>query len=164
MTDSYILEKVFRKITGLKFETLLLSSDCLSLRKTDAIFALSGKTPLEIQLFIASANSWESTSADILTSLGGILSVPLAFLSPIFLRKLINFRSGYIIKWKLFYSLWIVQILPYFKHVRMIIKILHCFVNDHVIFQWICAQNKGARFLSEWFFHYNYIVVIKCFY
>ena len=57
MTDSYILEKVFRKITGLKFETLLLSSDCLSLRKADAIFALSGKTPLEIQLFIASANS-----------------------------------------------------------------------------------------------------------
>ena len=57
MTDSYILEKGFRKITGLKFETLLLSSDCLSLRKTDAIFALSGKTPLEIQLFIASANS-----------------------------------------------------------------------------------------------------------
>ena len=88
MTDSYILEKVFRTLTGLKFETLFLSSDCLSIGGTDAIFALSGKTPLEILLFIASANGWESTLADILTSLGGILSVPVAFLSSIFLRSL----------------------------------------------------------------------------
>ena len=56
MTDSYILEKVFRALTDLKFETLFLSSDCLSLGETDAIFALSGKTPLEILLFITSAN------------------------------------------------------------------------------------------------------------
>ena len=56
MTDSYILEKVFRKLTGLKFETLFLSSDCLSIGETDAIFALSGKTPLEILLLIVSAN------------------------------------------------------------------------------------------------------------
>ena len=56
MTDSYILEKLFRTLTGLKFETLVLSSDCLSIGETDAIFALSGKTPLEILLFVASAN------------------------------------------------------------------------------------------------------------
>ena len=56
MTDSYILEKVFRTLTGLKSETLFLSLDCLSIGETDAIFALSGKTPLEILLFIASAN------------------------------------------------------------------------------------------------------------
>ena len=55
MTDSYILEQVLRTI-GLKFDTLFLSWDCLSIRKTDAIFALSEKTPLEILLFIASAN------------------------------------------------------------------------------------------------------------
>ena len=54
MKDSYILEKVFRTLTGLKFETL--SSDCLSIGETDAIFALAGKTPLEILLLIASAN------------------------------------------------------------------------------------------------------------
>ena len=68
MKDPYILEKVIRTITGLKSETSFLSSDCLSIGETDAIFALSGKTPLEILLFTAPANGWESTSADILTS------------------------------------------------------------------------------------------------
>ena len=43
MTNSYILEKVFRTLTGLKFETWFLSSECLSIGETDAIFALSGK-------------------------------------------------------------------------------------------------------------------------
>ena len=84
MTNSYILEKVFRTLTGLKFETWFLSSECLSIGETDAIFALSGKTPLEILLFIASANGWESIWSDILTSLGEILSIPVAFLSSIF--------------------------------------------------------------------------------
>ena len=56
MIDLYILEKVFRTLTGLKFETLFLSLDCLSIGETDAIFALSGKTPLEILLFIASTH------------------------------------------------------------------------------------------------------------
>ena len=37
MTDSYILEKMFRTLTGLKFETLFLSSNCLLIRDTDAI-------------------------------------------------------------------------------------------------------------------------------
>ena len=60
----------------------------MSIRQTDAIFALSGKTPLEILLFIASANGRESTSEDILTSVGGILSVLVAFLLSIFLRSL----------------------------------------------------------------------------
>ena len=55
-TDSYILEKVFRTLTGLKFESSFLSLDCLSIGETDAIFLLSEKTPLEILLFIASAN------------------------------------------------------------------------------------------------------------
>ena len=76
MMDSYVLEKVFRKLAGLKFGTLFLSLDCLSLGETDVIFALTEKTLLEILLFIASATSWESISGDILTSLGGILSVP----------------------------------------------------------------------------------------
>ena len=56
MTDSYILEKEFRKLSGLKFETSLVSSDCLLIGQTDAIFALLGKTTLEIQLFIVSAD------------------------------------------------------------------------------------------------------------
>ena len=75
---------MLRTLTSAKFDTLFLSSDCLSIGETDTIFALSGKTPLEILLFIASANGWESTSADILTSLGGILSVLVAFLPSIF--------------------------------------------------------------------------------
>ena len=56
MTDPYILQKVFRKLTGLKFETLFLSSDCLSIEETNAIIAWSGKTPLETLLLIASAS------------------------------------------------------------------------------------------------------------
>ena len=54
MTDSYTLEKVFRALTGPKFETSFLSSDCLSTGEAD--FALSEKTPLEILLFIASVS------------------------------------------------------------------------------------------------------------
>ena len=88
MTDSYILEKVFRTLTGLKFQNLSLSLDCLSIGKTDSISALSGKTPLEILLFIASVTGSESTSADILTSLGGILSIHVAFFLSIFSRSL----------------------------------------------------------------------------
>ena len=84
MTDSYILGKVFGTRTALKIDTLLVSSDCLSIGETDAIFALSGKTLLEILLLTASAKGWESTSADILTLLGGFLPVPVAFLSSIF--------------------------------------------------------------------------------
>ena len=48
MMDSYVLEKVFRKLAGLKFGTLFLSLDCLSLGETDVIFALTEKTLLEI--------------------------------------------------------------------------------------------------------------------
>ena len=114
-----------------------------------------------------------STSADALTSLGGkwyfnkyrrnfIGSCSLFFVY--IFEKLISFRSGYIIKVKLFYSLWIVKISPYFKYARMITITLHYFVNEHVIFQWICVRNKVARFLSRRFFRYIYIVVIKCFY
>ena len=36
VADWYILEKVFRTITGLKFETLFLLLDCSSTRETDA--------------------------------------------------------------------------------------------------------------------------------
>ena len=49
----------------------------------------------------------------------------------------------------------------------MITMTLHYFVNDHVIFLFICARNKIKRFLSRRFFHYVvviYVVVIKCFY
>ena len=56
MTESYIFEKVFRTLTVLKSETLFLSSDCFPIGETDAIFEMSGKTPLEILLFRASAN------------------------------------------------------------------------------------------------------------
>ena len=56
MTDSYMLQKMFKTLTVVKFETLFLSSDCLSIGETDAIFALSGKNSLEILLFIAFAN------------------------------------------------------------------------------------------------------------
>ena len=48
MTDSYILEKLFRALTGEKFEILFLSSNCLSIGETDTIFAFSGKTPLKL--------------------------------------------------------------------------------------------------------------------
>ena len=87
MTEPYILEKVFRTVTVLKFETLFLLPDCLSIREIDAVFALSGKT-LKILLFIATVNGRGGTSADILTSLGGYLSVPIAVLSSILLRSL----------------------------------------------------------------------------
>ena len=53
MRGSHILEKVFRTLTDVKFETIFLSSDYLSIGETDAIFALSGKTALE---YTASAN------------------------------------------------------------------------------------------------------------
>ena len=136
-------------------------------------------------------------------------------------KKLINFRSGYTIKLKLFYSLWIAQILPYFtysmsdnvtppisrvvigrhlifcwltlppccnsprkctaakykkrqknwvsnchinilfKYARVITIVLHYFVNDHVIFQWICVRNKVSRFFFGRFFHY---LITKSFY
>ena len=72
MTNSYILEKVFRTRTGIKFETLFSSSDYFSRGETDAIFALSGKAPLEMLLLIESANGGEITSGDILTRLRGI--------------------------------------------------------------------------------------------
>ena len=87
MTESHILEKVFRTVTVLKFETLFLSSDCLPIREIHAVFALLGKT-LKILLFTATVNGRGRTSADILTSLGGNLSVPIAVLSSIFLRSL----------------------------------------------------------------------------
>ena len=45
---------MFRILTGLKFETLFLSFDFLSTGKTEATFASSEKTPLEILLFAAS--------------------------------------------------------------------------------------------------------------
>ena len=76
-------------------------------------------------------------------------------------EKLINFRSGYIIKLEMFYSLWIVKILHYFKYARMITIMLHLLVNDDVIFQGICLRNKVARLLSRIFFHYIHIVVIN---
>ena len=63
---------MFRTRTGIKFETLFSSSDCFSRGKTDAIFALSGKAPLEMLLLIESANGGEITSGDILTRLRGI--------------------------------------------------------------------------------------------
>ena len=56
MEDSYILERMFRTLTSLKFQTLFLSEDCLSIGETDAIFTLLGKNPLEILLFIASTS------------------------------------------------------------------------------------------------------------
>ena len=69
MTDSYILEKIFRTLTDLKFETLILSFNCLSTGKTLATFTLTGKTPLEILFITASPNDSESTVADNFTSL-----------------------------------------------------------------------------------------------
>ena len=99
MTDSYILDKVFSTLTGLNFETLFLLSICLSIGERDAIFALSEKTPLEILLFIASANGWGSTSADILTSLGRVLSVSVAFLTFIFSRSLQTSEVVALLNW-----------------------------------------------------------------
>ena len=37
MTDSYILEKKFRTLIDIKFETLFLSSDCFSVGETKKI-------------------------------------------------------------------------------------------------------------------------------
>ena len=71
----------------------------MSIGETDAIFSLLGKTPLEILLLIASANGRESTSADILTSLRTILSVPVAFLSFMFLRSLRNSEVVTFLNW-----------------------------------------------------------------
>ena len=91
MTDSYILEKVFRTLTGLKFEALFLSSDCLSLGEQMQSLHCQKRLHYKktsLLLFMASANGRESTPTDILTSFGRILSVPVAFLSSIFLRSL----------------------------------------------------------------------------
>ena len=76
MIGSYILGTVFRVITGLKFELLFWSFDCLPTKETEVNFALSGKTRFELLLLMASANCWESTVADSFTSLRGSLSVP----------------------------------------------------------------------------------------
>ena len=84
MTDSHILEKVFRTLI---WDFILIIGLFVN-RGNRCIFALSGKTPLGILLFIASTNGWESTSAGISNSLGGILSVPVAYLTFIFLRSL----------------------------------------------------------------------------
>ena len=144
MADSYISEKVFRALTGPKFETLFLSSHCLSIGETDAIFALSGKTPLEILLFIASGN--EKALQQLFQSVWrNFIRFCRLFVVRI-LKKLINFRSGYTITLKLFYSLRIVKIFPYLKYARMITIMLHYFVNDNVIFQWMDVQNKVTRF------------------
>ena len=53
----------------------------LSRRDTRAIFASLGKTPFDMLLFILFDNSAAKTPAASLTSFGGILSKPEAFLA-----------------------------------------------------------------------------------
>lgn len=84
ITDSHVLEKNFKPLIGLRLETLFLSFNFLLPGKTEATFALSGKTLLDILLFIAPVISWKSTVADNFTSLVGILSVSATFLSSVF--------------------------------------------------------------------------------
>lgn len=75
ITDSCISEKMFTTLTCLKFEKIFSSFNCLPTREIGATFALSAKNPLEILLFIASANGWESTIVNKFASLGGLLWV-----------------------------------------------------------------------------------------
>ena len=87
VTAWYILGKTFRTLTGQKFKTLFLSFDCLTTGETESTLALSGKIPLEILFIIVSPNGLESAVAYNSSSLGGILSVPAAFLSSMFLSS-----------------------------------------------------------------------------
>ena len=85
ITDSNILEDIFRALAGLKFETLLLSFDCFSAGETEKTVALSGKSVLEILLFISSGKDWESTIANSFASVRDVLLVPVDFLSSMYL-------------------------------------------------------------------------------
>ena len=120
---------MFRTLTSVKFDTLFLSSDCLSIGETDAIFVLSGKTPLEILLFIASANGWERDRKHFSRYFNQLRRNFVRSCS-LFVFYILNFRSDYTIKLKLFNSLWIVKVFHYFKYARMITIMLHYFVND----------------------------------
>ena len=72
-------EEQFNKLTGLKFDTVYLSSIFLSIGTTEATFALSGKVNEVILLFMDIHKGFERTSEASLTNLIGSLSVPAAF-------------------------------------------------------------------------------------
>ena len=72
-------EEQFNKLTGLKFDTVYLSSIFLSIGTTEATFALSGKVNEAILLFMDIHKGFERTSEASLTNLIGSLSVPAAF-------------------------------------------------------------------------------------
>ena len=60
---------------------------CLSEGETHTILALSGNIPLLKLLLIAMANGLLKTFADSFISFGGILSMPMDFFLPIFLKS-----------------------------------------------------------------------------
>ena len=72
-------EEQFNKLTGLKFDTVYLSSIFLSIGTTEATFALSGKVNEVILLFMDIYKGFERTSEASLTNLIGNLSVAAAF-------------------------------------------------------------------------------------
>ena len=147
--DSYVLERMFRTLTSLKFQTLFLSEDCLSIGETDAIFTLLGKNPLEILLFIASTSGWESTSADILTSLGGILSVAVAFLSSIFWRCSWISKVVPLWNWNCSAVCELSKFCLILMYARVTTIILHYFVNDLIIFHELDSKIKSKGFCLE---------------
>ena len=80
ITFSYILEKAFRILTGLKFKTSYLSGFPLWAGTTETILALSGKIPWPKQQFIAWVKGSAIVSAPILISFGKTGVTPTVFL------------------------------------------------------------------------------------
>ena len=138
MTDSCILEKAFRTLTGLKFETLFLSLDYLSIRETD------------VNTVIYSIHEWlrKHFSRHFHQFRINFISSCSLFGVYIF-KKPINFRSGYTIKLKLCVSLWIVKILFYFWYARVITIMLHYVINDYVSSNEFVSETKLQGFCPE---------------
>ena len=146
MADSYILEKVFRTLTGLKFETCW---DLFDNKVSRCNLVLSGNSILKILLLYHRPMTEKELQQIFYQPRRHFISFCKLFVA-YFFRKLINFRSGCTIKLKLFYSFWIVKNLSYFKYSWVGTIVLHYLVNNHVSFLW--------------FFDYIYVAVFKFFY
>ena len=138
MTDSCILEKVFKTLTGLKFETLFLSLDYLSIRETD------------VNTVIYSIHEWlrKHFSRHFHQFRINFISSCSLFGVYIF-KKPINFRSGYTIKLKLCVSLWIVKILFYFWYARVITIMLHTSLMTTSLPMNLCQKQSCKVFVPK---------------
>ena len=81
---------MFSTPTGLKFDISFLFGLPLSSGITDAVLAFSGKTFCAILVLMAFVSNGVKKSAESFTSLGVIVSMPLAFFISRFFRSLIS--------------------------------------------------------------------------